>query len=197
MQISEYEQHLRRVDSRRKELRDIFAELFPHPTALSLEVGCGHGHWLVDYAAENGTKRCLGLDIIGGRIERANRKKERAGTATVDFVKAEAMEALDLMPNHVVLREIFILFPDPWPKKRHWKKRLLNPEFLRQLGDRCLTGTRCHFRTDHAGYFHWAEEVVAGQDVWKRDDSIPWPFERETIFQTRAESFSSLILVRQ
>lgn len=193
---NDYEVHRKRVATRRRGLRQVLAQRFPEETRLSLEIGCGHGHWLVDYASEHPQKRCLGIDIAGGRIERALRKRQRAGIANVDFVKGEAMETLDSLPAHVSLGEVFVLFPDPWPKKRHWKNRLFCAVFLEQLAARCPAGTKCHFRTDHRNYFEWAEEEVARQALWRRDPSASWPFERETVFQLRADGFQSLIIVK-
>lgn len=194
--ISGYDEHLKWVEQRREKLRADLALLFPEPTELTLEIGCGHGHWLVGYAEANPDKTCLGVDLIGDRIERATRKAERAGQGTALFLRAEAFEVLDQMPEHVELVDVFILFPDPWPKKRHWKNRLFCRGFLEELAKRCEVGVRCHFRTDHDPYFEWAEEVVAEQDLWLRDWDSAWPFELETVFQKRAASYKSLILVR-
>lgn len=170
--------------------------MFPETTKLTLEIGCGHGHWLVAYAEANPSKRCLGVDLIGERIERAEKKARRAEQGNALFLRGEAFEVLDLMPEHVELDEVFILFPDPWPKKRHWKNRLFCHAFLVELAKRCSTGVRCHFRTDHDPYFEWAEEVVAEQTIWRRDRGIDWPFERETVFQKRADGYQSMVLVR-
>ncbi|MBD5781000.1 tRNA (guanosine(46)-N7)-methyltransferase TrmB [Pelagicoccus sp. NFK12] len=191
-----YEQHLEWVKKRRAELRQKLAKLFPEPADLSLEIGCGHGHWMADFAAAFPEKQCLGVDLIGDRIERAEKKVARAGTSNARFLRGEAFEVLDLMPDHVRLNEVFILFPDPWPKKRHWKNRLFSQKFLSELAKRCRPGVRCYFRTDHDPYFEWAEEVVAEQDLWSREHEFVWPFERETVFQNRAESYQSLVVVK-
>lgn len=194
---SGYEEHLDWVRERQKKLKNQLAEIFPTTTQVTLEVGCGHGHWLADYAAVHSGKRCLGVDIIRDRIERAQKKADRMGATNAAFIRGEAFEVLDLMPEHVRLDEVFILFPDPWPKKRHWKKRLFCAHFLAELASRCAPGVRCHFRTDHDPYFEWAEEVVEEQSLWKRELEFEWPFERETVFQSRAESYQSLVLVRR
>lgn len=192
-----YAEHLDWVRERRKQLKNQLAEIFPTRTQITLEIGCGHGHWLADYAAVHPEKNCLGVDIIRDRIERARKKANRAGAANASFVRAEAFEALDLMPEHVRLDQVFILFPDPWPKKRHWKKRLFSTNFLAELGKRSASGVRCHFRTDYDPYFAWAVEVVEGQSLWRREPEFEWPFERETVFQSRAMSYQSLVLVRE
>lgn len=192
-----YEQHLEWVKKRRDELEERLVALFPEPTDLTLEIGCGHGHWLAEFAVAFPDKQCLGVDIIGDRIERAEKKVLRAGASNAKFVRGEAFEVLDLLPQGVRLSEVFILFPDPWPKKRHWKNRLFSVKFLEELASRCAAGVRCHFRTDHAPYFEWAEEVVEQQNLWVRDLNAKWPFERQTVFQNRAESYQSLIIVKR
>lgn len=196
METSSYQRHQEWVKQRRLKLSETLASLFPEPQSLTLEIGCGHGHWLVDFAAAHPERSCLGIDLIGDRIERARRKAERAGQGNARFLKAEAFEALDLMPAEVRLAEVFVLFPDPWPKKRHWKNRLFCQAFLVELAKRCASGTRLHFRTDHAGYFEWASEVVAAQELWQQADLALWPFETETVFQSKADSYESLILVK-
>lgn len=192
-----YKQHLEWVKLRQNELESKLAALFPEPVDLTLEIGCGHGHWLADFAVAFPKKQCLGVDIIGDRIDRAERKVRRAGTTNATFLRGEAFEVLDLMPEHVRLTEVFILFPDPWPKKRHWKNRLFSAKFLTELAKRCSSGVRCHFRTDHDPYFEWAEEVITEQQLWGRDLEFSWPFERETVFQNRADSYQSLVVVRR
>ncbi len=194
---SEYDLHLQRVADRKRRLRTELEETLGAAGEISLEIGCGHGHWLVDYAAANPDRRCLGIDIVRDRVERARRKQARAGQENLSFLLGEAAEVLDQLPQGIVLAEVFLLFSDPWPKKRHWKNRVFNARFLQDLGRRCFGGARLHFRTDHPGYFAWAEEVVAEQELWKVDSSIPWPLERETVFQARAESYQSMILVKQ
>lgn len=172
-------------------------ELYPQPCRLTLEIGCGHGHWLVDFATDHPEKECLGVDLIRDRIERAERKRVRAGVGNAHFLKAEAFELLDQLPDQVALAEVFVLFPDPWPKKRHWKNRLFCHGFLEELAKRCEVGTRCHFRTDHEGYFEWAEEIISEQARWGGVEEAEWPFEKETVFQARAEAFQSLIIEKR
>lgn len=196
MQESSREDYVRRVELRRAALRRDLAALYPEPVSLVLEIGSGHGHWLADYAARFPDSRCLGIDIVGDRVERAKRKAERGGVANVAFAKADAMDTLDLLPGHVAIDAVVVLFPDPWPKKRHWKNRLVSPEFLERLGRRCETGARLHVRTDDLGYFEWIVEAVDIQSDWRLASDAPWPFERETVFQSRAKAFRSATFVR-
>lgn len=177
-----------------KLLEALPADVVAGTRALTLEIGCGHGHFLAAYAAAFPQEFCLGLDLISKRIERANRKRELAGLGNLAFFKAEATELLLALPEKCRLGKIFFLFPDPWPKKRHHKNRLIQTAMLDRLAARAVAGTRLHFRTDHAEYFEWSRELVEAHPQWKLLPDAPWPFERETYFQSiLPDAYRSLI----
>ncbi len=192
-----YSEHLRRVENRKALLKEAMSESLGDEKRIVLEVGCGHGHWLTDYAATHNDAFCLGIDVIGDRIDRANRKARRSGAANLQFLKAEAMEFLELLEPSLSIGAVFILFPDPWPKKRHWKNRIMNPAFMESLARFCPKGALLHFRTDHEGYFEWTVESLSAFKDWRRTSGADWPFERETVFQSKASSYQSLILERR
>ena len=81
-----------------------------------LEIGAGHGHFLTAYAAAHPERTCVGLDIIAERVERANRKKNRARLDNLHFLHASAEDFLASLPENVRFADVFVLFPDPWPK---------------------------------------------------------------------------------
>ena len=166
-------------------------QLWPiSPRTLTLEIGCGHGHFLTAYAAAHPDETCLGVDLLRDRIVRANRKAQRAGLANLAFVHAEAGVLLEALPPVVRLQTVWVLFPDPWPKRRHHKNRLIQADFLAALARRAGRGARLHFRTDYAPYFTEALETVTRHPEWK---IVPeaWPYEFVTVFQSRAASFHS------
>jgi tRNA (guanine-N7-)-methyltransferase len=157
-----------------------------------LEIGCGHGHFLTDYAAAHPAKVCVGLDIILERITRANRKKNRARLSNLHFIHASAEDFLATMPLHLRFSEIFVLFPDPWPKRRHHKNRLMQSEFLTAVALRAGERARLYFRTDDADYFAAADLVLKTHPAWELTTDS-WAFEYETVFQQRAPSYQSLV----
>lgn len=184
-------------ESRRTSLRSRLVELLEGRDCATLEIGCGHGHFLTDYAAAHPDEFCLAIDIIAERLHRAAKKSARAGLFNLAWVLAEAVDLLAEWPDNIRLAPyIFVLFPDPWPKRRHWKNRLVTPEFLTALAARAAPGTALCFRTDHAPYFAQAVEVVAAHPDWVIDPTAPWPFERETVFQARAPDFQSFVAWR-
>lgn len=187
---------LARIAERRDQLRRDLAALLPVPRPITWEIGSGHGHFLVRYAAGHPEKFCLGVDIQIERIERANKKRDAARLTNCHFVRAEAREVLHALPAGVTLAEIWILFPDPWPKARHNKNRLLKPGFLEDVAARAGEGTPLYFRTDYTEYFREAEACIRSTSTWRMDPGSPWPMEHETVFQARAPAYHSLVAVR-
>jgi tRNA (guanine-N7-)-methyltransferase len=187
---------LARITESRATLRVKLQELLPANQAIVWEVGSGHGHFLVEYAQAFPAKFCVGVDIIGDRLRRSGKKLARAGLANCHFVQAEAREFFDALPAGVTLQEVWVLFPDPWPKKRHHKNRILQAAFLEALAARAGEGTRLHFRTDHAEYFQAVTAIFPDLKTWQLDPAAAWPLEQETVFQARAHAYQSLVAVR-
>lgn len=187
---------LARVHERRAELQRALADLLPQSRAIVWEVGCGHGHFLVRYAAENPAKLCVGIDIILDRLVRSGKKRDRAHLANCHFLRAEAREFFNALPASVTFEEVWVLFPDPWPKARHNKNRLLKADFFNAIASRAGEGARFYFRTDHEEYFREVEATVAALQTWRREPAAQWPLEQETVFQSRAPSYHSLVAVR-
>ena len=190
-------EHRERMAERRQSLRAELEVLLKRHTRLVWEVGCGHGHFLTGYADAHPESVCIGVDIIEDRINRGERKRCRAELDNLHFLRAEATMFLEQIPEWVQLESVFILFPDPWPKKRHHKNRIMQPEFLTDLAKRCAPGAALHFRTDFAPYFEAATEVVKAHPDWELRSDKAWPFELETVFQSRAEAYQSMIAVRR
>lgn len=165
-------------------------------TSLTFELGCGHGHWLTAYAAAHPDEFCVGIDLITHRVERSVRKQTLGKLDNVLFLKAEATEFLDALPATVVLRKIFILYPDPWPKKKHHKNRFINAENLARLAAHAVPGARLHFRTDDADYQAWTHDHLAAHPAWRLLDDVPWPFERITFFEERMKDKRDLVADR-
>jgi tRNA (guanine-N(7)-)-methyltransferase len=188
---------LLRRDQRQGELKAILNDILAGHTEITLEIGCGHGHYLTAYAQAHPESFCLGIDLLKDRIARASRKRDRAGLKNLVFLQAEARECLAALPADVRLAKIFILFPDPWPKRRHHKNRILQPEFLTALAEKSASDAHLFFRTDYAPYHADAAETIEGHSDWKRDLTTPWPFELVTVFQSRAESYQSIVATRK
>ena len=124
------------------------------------------------------------------RIRRATRKRDRARLGNLHFIQAEARLFLETLPSEIRFSDVYVLFPDPWPKLRHHKHRILRPEFLTRLAPRMAPGARLFFRTDHADYFADALKTIRAHRAWAVTDD-GWEFEYATVFQQRADSYHS------
>ena len=190
------EERALRVATLREQISGIIAN-FPKSDAgdvfLTLEIGCGHGHFLSAYAKEFTNELCIGLDLISKRIACANRKKMLGKIQNVFFFKAEAEELLEALPDCIILKKIFILFPDPWPKKRHFKNRLTRGEILDTLAKRASKDSLLHFRSDHKDFFDWSAEQFTENTNWEILPDAIWPFEKESYFQAMMGEYNSLI----
>ena len=185
------------IAQRRRVLRTKLAAILPQPRPIVWEVGCGHGHFLERYSAEFPTRLCVGVDLSSERIARADRKAKRVKSGNCHFVRAEALEFLHALPAGVMFEEIWVLFPDPWPKKRHHKNRILQPGFFEAVAPRAGEGARLHFRTDHAEYFQFVADFMLSLKTWQTAPAdTAWPLEHETVFQARAIRYQSLVAIR-
>ena len=168
--------------------------------AFTLEIGCGHGRWLSRYAESHPDEKCVGIDLITKRIEMGMAKKEKRSIDNLTFIKAECgefLEAVSISPELQIAR-CFMLFPDPWPKKRHHKKRMVQTAFLSELEQLMPEGGWFCFRTDHEDYFAWTEEHVSEHSAWVQSDSaVNWPFENSSFFQDLLPEYQSLIAVKK
>lgn len=185
------------TESRLADIRAQVAPLLETRLPLTLEVGSGHGHFLTAYAQAHPARFCIGIDLLPDRLARSARKSERAALTNIAWLRADVRLFLEALPADTRIDEIFILFSDPWPKRRHWKNRVIQPEFLTQLAARAGEAARLYFRTDHAPYFSYATEAIQLHAAWRIDETAPWPFELATVFQQRASGHQSLVAVRQ
>lgn len=183
------------IQERRREIRAFLEEHLPRGAEFVWEVGCGHGHFLTAYAHAHPEKYCVGIDISSDRIERAQRKQSRAALPNLHFLQAEARLFLAEMPADRLLSAIFILFPDPWPKLRHQKHRILQRDFLLAAAARATLDCPLYFRTDFQPYYLEAAALIRADPSWTISTAT-WPFEFETVFQQRAPAHYSIVARR-
>jgi tRNA (guanine-N7-)-methyltransferase len=183
---------LERQRHRRSLLHATLSQQLNGAGACLLEAGCGHGHWLVAYAQQHPDTVCVGLDLMRERIDKALIKAARAELQGVHFIKAELLECLDCLPVGLKLHSIVFLFPDPWPKKRHHRRRMIQMDTLTALAERATHDACLYFRSDDASYVDWTREILQAHPSWELDETLPWLFEQETLFQQRMGTYQSL-----
>ncbi len=153
---------------------------------LHLEIGCGHGHWLTSFALGRPDHVFVGIDLLSKRIRKSQAKKNNLMIENVFFMKAEASEFLQSIPANLKILSTTFMFPDPWPKKRHFKKRIIQSEFLELLATVSSYQSKIFFRTDHLGYFNWTTNLLHRSSSWEMSDEA-WPCETNSFFQNLFE----------
>ena len=137
------------------------AELFPQPQPLEVELGCGDASFLVEYARQNPQRNFIGVERLLGRIQKLDRKGRRMGLANTRGVRIESAYFLQyLLPPHSAVA-LHIYFPDPWPKKKHRRHRLINPTCPALAQAALAPGGTVFLRTDDTDYFQQMNEVFA------------------------------------
>jgi tRNA (guanine-N7-)-methyltransferase len=126
-----------------------------------LEIGFGNGEQLLASALADPARDHLGIEVHRPGIGHLLLGAARAGVSNLRVIAHDAVEVLDAMIADGSLDEVRILFPDPWPKARHHKRRLVQPAFVATLAAKLAPGGRLHLATDWAPY---AVEMLAAID---------------------------------
>jgi tRNA (guanine-N7-)-methyltransferase len=144
--------------------------LFQRTAPRVLEIGFGNGETLVQQAAENPDLDFIGIEVHEPGVGHCLLRAHDAGVSNLKLNKHDAIEVLEHQVPIRSLQRINIYFPDPWPKKRHHKRRLLQPSFLVLLHDRLAAGGALHVATDWANYAEHIDEVFASVDLFDCDE---------------------------
>lgn len=129
-----------------------WAALFGRAAPLVVEIGFGSGLFLADLARRMPQANILGLEISIPSVRNAARKVRRAGLANVCLMQADARSALHALCLPGSIDRVYINYPDPWPKKGHAGRRLIDDEFLELLASRMRPGGELDIATDHDEY---------------------------------------------
>lgn len=166
------------------------AWLAPGAPPLEVDFGCHRGSFLIAMAADHGTRNFLGIERQSARVEICNKRIRRRGIPNAWAVRGEGPQSLkDLLPAACV-EILHVSFPDPWPKRRHAGRRLVNSDFLREAARVLLPGGILRLMTDDAAYF--AEMAALTNSGWEEvpwDDGIARPM---TTFETTFRALGKL-----
>jgi tRNA (guanine-N7-)-methyltransferase len=121
-----------------------------HP--VTLEIGFGNGDTLAEMASQNPDRRFLGIEVHRPGVGHLLQLIEREGLENLRIVSADAVEVLREQIPEASLDTVLVFFPDPWPKKRHHKRRLVQQDFVGLVASRLKPGGRFHLATDWEDY---------------------------------------------
>lgn len=142
--------------------------MFGNENPVEVELGCGKAKFLIARAVENPAINFLGIDAVWKWMKYAVERSEKRGVGNIRFLRADAREAVKYGIPAGSVSVFHIYFPDPWPKRRQQKRRLVTGEFLRVLHERLTDGGLVELATDHSDYFARMQAAVIHSGIaWK------------------------------
>jgi tRNA (guanine-N7-)-methyltransferase len=131
---------------------------FGRDAPVVLEIGFGMGETTARIASDSPDRDFVGIEVHAPGVGALLKRIDEAGLSNVRVIRHDAVEVVDAMIPRSSLAGIHVYFPDPWPKKRHHKRRLLKPAFVAALAERLAPGGYLHAATDWNDY---AQEMLA------------------------------------
>jgi len=144
-----------------------FGELFLHSHDVTLEVGFGNGDSLLEMAIQQPKQNFLGIEVYEAGIGRLINEANKHQLNNLKIIKEDAVEVLQ---NHIPddsLSKFQLFFPDPWHKKRHHKRRIIQTSFLDILTKKLKTGGIVHIATDWEDYAEQIMETLESHQHFK------------------------------
>lgn len=142
-------------------------EIFGRKAPLILEIGFGMGDSLLTQAIQEPERNFLGIEVHKPGVGRLMNEVKKAGVSNLKIMCEDAVEVLtDALPSRS-LEGVQIYFPDPWHKKRHHKRRIIQPDLIKFLANRVRIGGFCHLATDWEPYATWILESFSRHPAWQ------------------------------
>jgi tRNA (guanine-N7-)-methyltransferase len=172
--------------------------LFDQMQPLEVELGSGDGSFLAQWARQHPERNFLGVERLLGRLRKLDRKGLRFGLANLRLIRIEAGYFMEYLLPAASVAALHIYFPDPWPKRKHHKNRLVNEHFTRCTARVLAIGGMVHLRTDDLEYLMQMTTVFDRSGRFRRLETpldllaITTDFERDFQAQgilTRAISY--------
>jgi tRNA (guanine-N7-)-methyltransferase len=155
------------------------ATFFATEQPLSLEIGCGIGDFIVQLALRHPERNFLATDIFNQGCLKTCSRVDETGLSNVRVMRSEARFLMTHLLGPESLQAIYINCPDPWPKKRHRKRRLVNHEFLQLAFHTLQPDGEFHFSTDFADYGVSVGEMLEAEPGFANLQDTPYSHERE------------------
>ena len=143
------------------------AQIFPRAQPLEVELGSGDGSFLVEYAKLHPERNFLGIERLLGRLRKLDRKGTRAKLENLRGIRIESGYFLEYLLPRGSASVVHIYFPDPWPKRKHRKNRLVNEKFTELCGQVLTPGGLVYLRTDDEDYFKQMVTAFAGNAAFR------------------------------
>ena len=165
--------------------RQSLTDIFPRPGPFEIDLGSGEGAFILAMAKRHPERNFLGVERLLGRVRKVCRAIAREGLDNARIVRIETAYALRYLLPLGTVSIAHVGFPDPWPKRYHQRRRLIQDGFMEALHHTLADGGELRVKTDDEPYFRWMEIVFARAKGWQRVDWIEEPDYPITDFEQR------------
>ena len=148
-------------DARERGFAKVFAGRVAHPLPLVVEIGFGRGEFLLEMAQREPEQAFVGVEVSYKRALKMARRLARLGITNIAIVEGRAEDVLRDALADASVACFWLNFPDPWPKKRHARRRFVQADSLAQLARRLVPGGLVRIATDDPDYAAWIDERLA------------------------------------
>jgi len=142
------------------------AELFPDSKRVIMEIGFGMGEATAQIALADPTTGYLAVEVHRPGIGKLLVRIEEGGLNNLRAIEGDAFEVFEQMIVDSSLDGVHLFFPDPWPKARHFKRRIVNQEFIKAVAAKLKPGAFFHIATDWQPYAQWIAEEFTKQSFF-------------------------------
>lgn len=152
---------------------------------MDLEIGIGNGSFLAPFAHAHAERDIIGVELLADYAVRADKKLSRGGSTNGRILIGDAKLFLLTVFADGSIEDVYVHFPDPWFKRRHKRRRLVNPDTLRIIARKMTR--RLRIATDDLEYREWVDECMAVVGMYS--PCVPWgPAPAENHFPTKYEN---------
>lgn len=152
------------------------SQLFLKSGPLEVDIGCGEGAFIAAMAQRHPERNYLGIERLVGRVHTVARIAAHRRLDNIRVMRVESTYVISHMLPPESVATAHVLFPDPWPKRYHHRRRLIQDEFMRALRTVLEPGGELRVKTDDLPYFLWMEKIFAKAEGFER---IDWPDDPE------------------
>ena len=173
---------------RRHSAADIFTDGNPN-APLEIDLGCGDGTFLIEMAKHYPERNFLGVERLLGRVRGVCKNIQHLGLTNAKVLRLESSYTLEYLLEKFSINRLHLLCPDPWPKARHHRRRLVQQHFLHCLYQALTPDGEFLFKTDHPGYHEWVCEEM---ETFEKFKTLPWSDHSEDAFFYPKTDFQQL-----
>jgi tRNA (guanine-N7-)-methyltransferase len=162
----------------------VLDDIFKQDRPVEVDLGCGKGRFITARAKSHPDTNFLGVDRLLARLLRTDRKILEANLSNIRLLRIEVSYAVEYLLPRSSVSVFYVFFPDPWPKRRHHRRRLFTPSFLNALHRTLVPNGLIHVASDHAEYLESIQRLLDEADGFEEVPAFEPAEDERTEFET-------------